>query len=75
MDDLTAQILDASLPHVAFDGWTDETFKAAIADAGVAPEPPQASATAWKPQAPTRKPCAVAPRSSRCPTTPQRARS
>jgi len=38
MDDLTAQILDASLPHVAFDGWTDETFKAAIADAGVAPE-------------------------------------
>lgn len=35
MDDMKAKILDASLPHVAFDGWTEETFKAAIADADV----------------------------------------
>lgn len=35
MDDATAAILDASLPHVAFDGWSEDTFRAAAADAGV----------------------------------------
>ena len=28
-------ILDAALPHVPFDGWTDTTFRAATADSGV----------------------------------------
>ncbi len=30
-------LLDAALPHVAFDGWSDKTFRAAVADAGVDP--------------------------------------
>ena len=30
-------LLDAALIHVAFDGWTEATFEAAIADSGVAP--------------------------------------
>lgn len=30
-------LLDAALPHVAFDGWTEATFRAAVADAGVDP--------------------------------------
>ncbi|UOA25984.1 COQ9 family protein [Pseudosulfitobacter sp. DSM 107133] len=30
-------LLQAALPHVAFDGWTDVTFQAAIRDADVAP--------------------------------------
>jgi ubiquinone biosynthesis protein COQ9 len=29
-------ILQAALPHVAFDGWTDLTFREAVADSGVA---------------------------------------
>jgi ubiquinone biosynthesis protein COQ9 len=29
------QLLDAALVHVAFDGWSDATFKAAIADTGI----------------------------------------
>lgn len=29
------QLLDAALPHVIFDGWSDETFKAAVSDAGL----------------------------------------
>lgn len=29
-------ILQAALPHVPFDGWTDVTFRAAVADSGVA---------------------------------------
>jgi ubiquinone biosynthesis protein COQ9 len=29
-------ILQAALPHVPFDGWTDPTFRAAITDSGVA---------------------------------------
>lgn len=29
-------ILQAALPHVPFDGWTDMTFRAAVADSGVA---------------------------------------
>ncbi|WP_212524902.1 COQ9 family protein [Actibacterium sp. MT2.3-13A] len=30
-------LLEAALPHVPFDGWTDATFRAAITDSGVAP--------------------------------------
>lgn len=30
-------LLQAILPHVAFDGWTDAAFAAAAADAGIAP--------------------------------------
>lgn len=30
------RILDAALPHVAFDGWSETTFRAAIADSDVA---------------------------------------
>ena len=37
MDDTKTQILDASLPHVTFDGWSKETFDAAVADVGVDP--------------------------------------
>lgn len=35
--DLREALLDAALPHVAFDGWTDTTFSAAMADAGIDP--------------------------------------
>lgn len=31
------KLIDAILMHVAFDGWSDEAFKAAIADTGVDP--------------------------------------
>lgn len=37
MTDAKTKILEASLPHVAFDGWTEETFKAAVDDTGVDP--------------------------------------
>ena len=43
MDDLSslsaarAAILQAALAHVPFDGWSDATLKAALADSGVAP--------------------------------------
>lgn len=30
-------VLEAALPHVAFDGWSETTLKAAIADSGCAP--------------------------------------
>jgi ubiquinone biosynthesis protein COQ9 len=33
--DLKESLLDAALIHVAFDGWSPETFEAAVADAGV----------------------------------------
>ncbi|MGL6210789.1 MAG: COQ9 family protein [Paracoccaceae bacterium] len=36
-DDARDRILDAALPHVAFDGWSEVTLRAAIADSGVAP--------------------------------------
>jgi len=32
------RLLDAALPHVAFDGWSEATFRAAAADAGLSPE-------------------------------------
>lgn len=31
------RILQAALPHVAFDGWSEDSFKAAITDSGIAP--------------------------------------
>ena len=34
-DDSAARLLDAALMHVPFDGWTETTFRAAIADSGV----------------------------------------
>ena len=34
MTDIKAQLLEAALAHVVFDGWSDVTFRAAIADAG-----------------------------------------
>jgi ubiquinone biosynthesis protein COQ9 len=34
-DDVKAQILDAALPHVPFDGWSDRSLRAAASDAGV----------------------------------------
>jgi len=36
MDQSKQAILQAALPHVPFDGWTDTTFRAAVADSGVA---------------------------------------
>lgn len=30
------RVLDAALPHVAFDGWSEATFRAAVADSGLA---------------------------------------
>jgi ubiquinone biosynthesis protein COQ9 len=35
-DPLIDTLLDAALPHVAFDGWSDATLRAAARDAGVA---------------------------------------
>ncbi|EPX81769.1 COQ9 family protein [Litoreibacter arenae] len=37
MDDAKTRILDASLPHVTFDGWSQATFEGAIEDSGVDP--------------------------------------
>lgn len=37
-DDLKARVLKAALAHVPFDGWSERTLKAAIADAGVPAE-------------------------------------
>lgn len=36
-DAITDRLLDAILPHVTFDGWSDLAFRAAVADAEVAP--------------------------------------
>jgi len=35
-DEARARLLSAALTHVPFDGWTDATFRAAVAEAGVA---------------------------------------
>lgn len=35
-NDLRAQLLDAALPHVPFDGWSDATLKAAAHELGLA---------------------------------------
>ncbi|MEZ5714714.1 MAG: COQ9 family protein [Paracoccaceae bacterium] len=37
MSDPREKLLDAALAHVPFDGWSDETFQAALADTGMAP--------------------------------------
>lgn len=37
IDPIKAQLVEAATPHVAFDGWGVETFKAAIADAEIDP--------------------------------------
>ena len=34
-DTIRDQLLDAILPHVPFDGWSDTAFRAAIADTGI----------------------------------------
>ena len=36
LPDLKETLLDAALIHVAFDGWTPETFAAAVAETGAA---------------------------------------
>ncbi|MGY6634919.1 MAG: COQ9 family protein [Alkalilacustris sp.] len=36
-DAVRAALLDAALPHVPFDGWTEATFRAAVADAEIDP--------------------------------------
>jgi ubiquinone biosynthesis protein COQ9 len=36
-DDLKTQVLQAALPHVPFDGWSDRTLRAAIAECRAAP--------------------------------------
>lgn len=36
-NDAKSRLLDAALMHVAFDGWSDVTFDAAVADSGVTP--------------------------------------
>jgi len=35
--DAKQRLLDAALPHVAFDGWTEATFRAAVEDTGIDP--------------------------------------
>ena len=35
MQQITEQLVEAALPHVPFDGWSDDTFRAACADLGV----------------------------------------
>jgi ubiquinone biosynthesis protein COQ9 len=37
IDPMLDQLLDAALPHVAFDGWSQATFDAAVTDAGLEP--------------------------------------
>lgn len=42
--DPKARLLQAAMPHVAFDGWSDATFAAATADSGLDPETARAIA-------------------------------
>ncbi|WP_308916434.1 COQ9 family protein [Jannaschia sp. LMIT008] len=37
MQDIKDRLLDAALPHVPFDGWTEPAFRAAVSDAGITP--------------------------------------
>lgn len=37
MTELQDKLIDAILTHVAFDGWSDESFRAAVADTGTDP--------------------------------------
>ncbi|MGR3376690.1 COQ9 family protein [Salipiger abyssi] len=36
-DDIAGRLLDAALNHVAFDGWSETTFRAAVTDAEIDP--------------------------------------
>ena len=36
-EDLKSRLLDAALPHVAFEGWSEETFRAACRETGIEP--------------------------------------
>ena len=36
-DDARGRLLDAALNHVAFDGWSEATFKVAVSEAGIDP--------------------------------------
>lgn len=36
-DEIMARLLDAILPHVPFDGWSQQAFQAAVAEADVTP--------------------------------------
>ncbi|MCR8549029.1 COQ9 family protein [Salipiger sp. P9] len=36
-DDIAGRLLDAALNHVAFDGWSETTFRAAVTDANIDP--------------------------------------
>ncbi|MDF1718333.1 MAG: COQ9 family protein, partial [Antarcticimicrobium sp.] len=36
-DDAKDRLLDAALNHVAFDGWSEATFKVAVSEAGIDP--------------------------------------
>jgi ubiquinone biosynthesis protein COQ9 len=38
LDDRRAALVDAALPHVPFDGWSQATWTAAVQDAGIDPE-------------------------------------
>lgn len=38
LDPLLIKLIDAALPHVAFDGWGPEAFAAAVADSGIEAE-------------------------------------
>lgn len=38
IDPAKDQLLDAILPHVAFDGWSDKAFKAAVTETGLGPD-------------------------------------
>ncbi len=37
-DPMLTKLIDAALPHVAFDGWSEEAFQAAVADAEIDPD-------------------------------------
>lgn len=37
IDPIKRQLLDAAMPHVVFDGWSDATFHAAVRDSGLDP--------------------------------------
>ncbi|UZD90270.1 COQ9 family protein [Cognatishimia activa] len=36
-EEIKGRLIESALPHVAFDGWGEATFKAAISDSGVEP--------------------------------------
>lgn len=42
-DDPKSLLLDAILPHVVFEGWSETAFKAAISDSGVTPQAARAA--------------------------------